>query len=555
MSEISAALQAALASRYSLERELGRGGMATVYLGKDLKHGRAVALKVIRPDLVAAVGAERFLREIEITANLNHPHILPLLDSGAQDGLFYYVMPFVAGGSLRPLLESEADLPLEAVLRIAGEVASALDYAHNRGVVHRDIKPENILFSEGLAVVGDFGIAMAVGSAPRDKVTRTGAALGTLGYMSPEQALGTTQLDARTDVYSLGCVIYEMLVGGTPALWPGPEEVKLGRLEELPPEHRRRLDRYPGRVEQVLTKALALRPGDRYAQAGELAQALVSAAEHHRSFSDAQVRALLDRAAQLQTQEPEDGTCLTIGAVEQVAAQVGIPPEHVRAAARELQGRDVPGALRPAVPPGRVRLHRARDGRIQDGPLLRHARGGQWRRRPHEKWDQVVLESSIEGELAGEGYPALVEEIEDMLGIVGHASVLAHTLTWSPATQGVESRRVVVTVKSKDGKTRLRVEEKFEIRSYRRVFVGMGAASGGLVAALAAAVLGVPDASMPALIIPLAGLGILGGVVGTIKFEANTRRPQLEALRDRLVELAEAGVENLPGPKKELGSG
>ena len=173
------------------------------------------------------------------------------------------------GGSLRRLLGSDPEIPLEAVLRIAREVASALDYAHNRGVVHRDIKPENILFNGGLAVVGDFGIALAISSAPREQVTRTGAALGTLGYMSPEQALGQSELDARTDVYSLGCVVYEMLTGGTPASWPGPEDVKLGRLEDLPPEHRRRLDRYPGRVEQVLTKALALRPDDRYRQCWE----------------------------------------------------------------------------------------------------------------------------------------------------------------------------------------------------------------------------------------------------------------------------------------------
>jgi hypothetical protein len=165
------------------------------------------------------------------------------------------------------------------------------------------------------------------------------------------------------------------------------------------------------------------------------------------------------------------------------------------------------------------------------------------------------LETSLDGEIAEETYPILVEEIEDLLGIVGHASVLAHSLTWSPATHGEESRRVVVTVKSKDGQTRIRVEEKFEIRSYRRFFVGLGGASGVLFAALAAAVLGVPDSSMPALILPFLGMGVLGGVFGTIKFEANTRRPQLEALRDRLAELSEAEIEKLPRPKGELGPG
>jgi len=530
MSDLAGGPQGALASRYSLERELGRGGMATVYLARDLKHGREVALKVIRPELVEAVGSERFLREIEITAGLNHPHILPLLDSGSQDGLLYYVMPHVAGGSLRLLLGSEEDIPLEAALRIAGEVASALDYAHARGVIHRDIKPENILFNEGLAVVGDFGIAMAVSSAPRQQVTRTGAALGTLGYMSPEQALGTVALNARTDVYSLGCVIYEMLTGGTPASWPGPEDVKLGRLDDAPPDHRRRLDRLPGRIEQVLTKALALRPGDRYARAGDLARALQGAAERTRSFSEVQVRQLLDRAAQLQASEPEDQGVMTIGAVEQVAAQVGIPPEQVRRAAKELQGRSSHGPLQHRRTPG---------GQAVDWGPGTQAPDGLWRRSPDEKWDRVVLDSFIDGEVSEEAYPAIVEEIQNELGIMGHASVLAGTLTWSPATQGEDTRRVVISIRSKEGNTRVRVEERFDIRGFRRFLIPAAGLSGVLFAALAA---GLTDASLPLLLFPCAGLGLTGGVFGTIKFEANTRRPQLERLAARLSALAAAAV-------------
>jgi len=547
MSELVGGPEGVLASRYSLVRELGRGGMATVYLAKELKHGREVALKVIRPDLVAAVGSERFLREIEITAGLNHPHILPLLDSGAQDGLFYYVMPYVSGGSLRRLLESDAEIPLEAVLRIAGEVGSALDYAHTQGVIHRDIKPENILFNEGLAVVGDFGIAMAVSSAPRQQVTRTGAALGTLGYMSPEQALGTVSLDARTDVYSLGCVTYEMLTGGTPASWPGPEDVKLGRLDDAPPEHRRHLDRLPGRVEQVLTKALALRPGDRYARAGELARALAEAAERTRSFSEDQVRQLLDRAAQLQAHEPEEQGAMTIGAVEQVAAQVGIPPAQVRRAAQELQDRGSGGQLRPRSTPG---------GQTLDWGPGTQAPDGLWRRSPEEKWDRVVLDSVIDGKVPEEAYAAIVEEIQNELGVMGHASVLAGTLTWSPATQGEESRRVVISVRSKEGQSRVRVEEKFEIRGFRRFFIAAGGLSGALFAALATTVLGLGDApSVPALLLPCLALGVAGGVFGTIKFEANTRRPQLERLAARLSGLAEASVKQLPPSEGELGPG
>lgn len=528
-----------LASHYSLERELGRGGMATVYLAKDKKHGRDVALKVIRPDLALAVGAERFLREIEITAGLNHPHILPLLDSGDEDGLLYYVMPYVEGGSLRRLLGSDTEIPLEAVLRIAGEVASALDYAHTRGVVHRDIKPENILFNEGLAVVGDFGIALAISCAPRQQVTRTGAALGTLGYMSPEQALGQSELDARTDVYSLGCVVYEMLTGGTPTSWPGPEDVKLGRLDNLPAHHRRRLDRYPGRVEQVLASALALRPGDRFSRAGELSRALASAAERTRSFSEAQVRDLLDRAAQLQAQEPDDPAALTMGAVEQVAAQVGIPPEHVRKAAAELKADPVP-QHRPGS--------RSSGGQTLDwGPGTQLAEG-QWRRSPDERWDRVVLDTVVDGDVPEAAYPVLVEEIQGHLGIMGHASVLAGTLTWSPATQGEETRRVVVSVKSREGRTRIRVEERFEMRGWRRIFVVVGGLSGITLAAITAALLGIADAAMPQMIIPFAGAGVASGIFGSIKFEANTRRPQLQGLSQRLAAIAENAVKGLLGP-------
>ncbi len=512
-----AASHPVLAGRYQVQGELGRGGMATVYLALDLKHSRRVALKVFRPDLAAAVGTDRFLREIQITASLNHPHILPLLDSGAADGTLYYVTPFVAGGSLRRLMGGEREVPLEAVLRILREVASALDYAHHLGVVHRDIKPENILFNEGLAVVGDFGIARAVSAAPRDHMTRTGVAVGTLGYMSPEQALGTGELDGRTDVFSLGCVVYEMVTGGTPASWLLPEDVRLGRLGDLPSEHRMRLDRLPGRVEQVLARALALRPEERFARAGEMAEALVQASERTPAFSDEQVRQLLDRAAELQAIEPVEDGALTIGAIEQVAAQVGIPPEHVREAARELKG--------------------------GGGGVSVRDPEGLWVRAPGEKWDRVVLDSSIDGEVSEEAYPLMVEEIQESLGIMGHASVLAGTLTWSPATPGEESRRVVVSVRSRDGGTKIRVEERFELRGFRKFFVALGGLSGVLAAALVSTVLGMPESAAPALILPAVALGVLGGVVGTIRFEVNTRRGQLETLAGRLRALAESEVD------------
>ena len=195
-------LNAALAGRYEVDRELGAGGMATVYLAHDLKHDRDVAIKVLHPDLGAALGGERFLAEIKTTAQLQHPHILPLLDSGDADGLLYYVMPVVTGETLRARLERERQLPIPESVRIAREVASALDYAHRQGVIHRDIKPENILLHDGSALVADFGIALAVQTAGGARMTQTGLSLGTPQYMSPEQAMGERAIDARTDVYA-----------------------------------------------------------------------------------------------------------------------------------------------------------------------------------------------------------------------------------------------------------------------------------------------------------------------------------------------------------------
>src|SRR5216117_317556 len=206
-----ARLQAALAGRYTIERELGRGGMTTVYLAQDRKHHRQVAVKVLKPDLAAALGPERFLREIDTAARLNHPHILPLHDSGDAEGYLFYVMPYVEGESLRERLEREGQLPLDEALRIAREVASALSHAHSHDVVHRDIKPENILLSGGEAVVADFGIGRAITAAARDTLTGTGVAIGTPGYMSPEQTTGGARLDGRSDIYSLACVLFEML--------------------------------------------------------------------------------------------------------------------------------------------------------------------------------------------------------------------------------------------------------------------------------------------------------------------------------------------------------
>jgi eukaryotic-like serine/threonine-protein kinase len=218
-------LRAALAGRYGLERELGAGGMATVYLAHDLRHDRRVAIKVLRPELAAVIGAERFLREIKTIANLQHPHILGLIDSGEVHGTAYYVMPFVEGESLRDRLTREKQLPIAEAVRLATEVASALDYAHRHGVIHRDIKPENVMLHDGSALVADFGIALAVSSAGGSRMTETGMSLGTPHYMSPEQAMGEREITARSDVYALGAMTYEMLVGEPPFTGPTAQAI------------------------------------------------------------------------------------------------------------------------------------------------------------------------------------------------------------------------------------------------------------------------------------------------------------------------------------------
>jgi len=269
------ALRDALADRYAVERELGRGGMATVFLAEDRKHGRPVAIKVLHAELAAALGAERFLREIEIAARLQHPHILPLYDSGSAAGFLYYVMPYVEGESLRDRLTREKQLSLEDALRVATEVAGALAYAHSRGVVHRDIKPENIMLSGGTAVVADFGIARAVSAAGEgQQLTQTGTIIGTPAYMSPEQASGSDEIDGRSDEYSLACVVYEMLVGAPPFTGPTAQAILARHSLDMvsPPSIVR--STIPDAVEGAILRALSKVPADRYPTTALFAEAL-----------------------------------------------------------------------------------------------------------------------------------------------------------------------------------------------------------------------------------------------------------------------------------------
>jgi serine/threonine protein kinase/tetratricopeptide (TPR) repeat protein len=269
-------LATALAGRYQVDREIGRGGMATVYVAQDIKHDRRVALKVLHPHLASTLGPERFLREIQIAARLQHPHILPLFDSGEADSLLYYVMPFVEGESLRDRLNQSPQMPIDEAVKVARDIAAALDYAHRHGVVHRDIKPENVMLNEGEAIVTDFGIAKAVSAAGGESLTQVGLAVGTPAYMSPEQAAGEGEPDGRSDVYSLGCVLYEMLAGVAPFTGSSVQALITKRFTEPPPAVRAARKEVTAELEQVVTRALAREPGERFATASQVVQALGS---------------------------------------------------------------------------------------------------------------------------------------------------------------------------------------------------------------------------------------------------------------------------------------
>ncbi|MEP6832853.1 MAG: protein kinase [Gemmatimonas sp.] len=330
----------ALSDRYRIERELGAGGMATVYLAHDLKHERDVAIKVLHPDLGAALGADRFLAEIRTTARLQHPHILPLLDSGNADGLLYYVMPLVTGETLRARLEREKQLPIEKAVSIAREVADALGHAHELGVIHRDIKPENILLQGGHALVADFGIALAVQSAGGSRMTQTGLSLGTPQYMSPEQAMGEKIIDARSDIYALGAVTYEMLTGDPPFTGSTVQAIVAKVLTERPTAPRAVRDTVSPAIEYAVLKALAKLPADRFATAQEFAAALSGS----RSFDTADQ---FHNAAAHSTRKTADWRsrlligALTTVAVAGVATSTWLATRHPATVNAELMRFDV----------------------------------------------------------------------------------------------------------------------------------------------------------------------------------------------------------------------
>jgi serine/threonine-protein kinase len=276
MADLLERLRSALADRYAIERELGRGGMALVYLAEDLKLHRQVAIKVLRPELAASLGAERFVQEIELTAKLQHPQILPLYEAGEADGFLYYVMPYVKGETLRERLDRDGKLSVEDVVRLTDDVAAALSYAHQQGIVHRDVKPENILLTGNRAVVADFGIARALQVAGGERMTGTGLAVGTPAYMSPEQAMGLAEVDARSDVYALGCVVYEMVGGRPPFDEATPQALLAKHAADTVPALRASDPAIPVYVERAVEKALAKQPAERFQSASAFAEALAT---------------------------------------------------------------------------------------------------------------------------------------------------------------------------------------------------------------------------------------------------------------------------------------
>jgi Tol biopolymer transport system component/tRNA A-37 threonylcarbamoyl transferase component Bud32 len=351
-----ARLASALADRYRLGRELGQGGMAIVYLAEDLKHGRKVAIKVLHPELSAVLGGERFLAEIKVTANLQHPHILGLIDSGEADGLLYYVMPYVAGESLRARLAREKQLPVDDALRLAKEVASALDYAHRQGVVHRDIKPENTLLQDGAALVADFGIALAVQQAGGSRMTQTGMSLGTPAYMSPEQAMGDREIGARSDVYALGAMTYEMLAGEPPFTGPSSQAIVAKVLTEQPPPLRPKRPTAPPAAESAIMTALQKLPADRWGSAKEFSDALAGTGPQ-RSQSASTIPLAVTRA-------PSP----TLGGLRRVAPWLGWVAAVVAAAVATRS------LLRPSpeLPPSRLAIFAPGLGGSGAGSTQRH---------------------------------------------------------------------------------------------------------------------------------------------------------------------------------------
>lgn len=482
-------LKLALAGHYGIEREIGSGGMATVFLAHDHKHDRSVALKVMHPELSAVMGPERFLREIRIVAKLSHPHVLALYDSGQAEDFLYYVMPLVKGESLRALLNREGTLSFENAISIANDVADALSFAHRQGVVHRDVKPENILLTEGHALVADFGIARAVSTATDEPLTRTGFPLGTPGYMSPEQAAAGGDLDARTDIYSLACVIYEMLVGNPPARWVTEPEVKAGRFLKASQAHRDLLTANPPSVEPALVRALAIDADLRFSTPDEFIAACTDTSAPRRRFDEREAQAIIHKAAELEAAEPTPVDDFSLTGVKDLAAELEIPTRHVRAAAEVMDERMAPARRVLGIPAG------------------------------------THLNRRVNGEVPESEFPVLLEMIQETLGEPGRIeTTLGNSLAWSTEGAGDKTQSTRVQVTPRNGSTKITIME--DRTGTIAITFGVGSV---VIAALA----------IPAFesgITPLfPAIGILiGGGVAFVRKHFKRRRQLLTGLLDRL---------------------
>ncbi|UCC74699.1 MAG: serine/threonine protein kinase [Gemmatimonadota bacterium] len=521
--EIPEALSAALPKRYELDRIVGRGGMATVYLAHDVRHDRQVAVKVLHPELTASIAGGRFLNEIGLSAQLTHPHVLMLIDSGDANGFLYYVMPYV-GDSLRALLERKGSLPPQQALELTYEVADALSYSHRRGIVHRDIKPENILLSDGHAVVADFGVAKAISTAGGDRFTRTGYPVGTLGYMSPEQAAGRSDLNEATDIYSLACVAFEMLIGEPPGMWITEEAGRLGRFVDAPPKQRLKLDGLPGSLESTLVHAMRLRPDERYVTAGEFAEALKASLSTPKLYDEAEAQRIVQRAAELEAkQSRHEEAAMSLAGVERMAAEIGIAPELVREAARP----DVIVAPPPAGP----------QSGIEKGGLFGYT-------------GKVNLERTIDVEVSPETYGILLEEVRDDIDHSGQINeTLSQFLSWESRLGLFKKKgQVKVHISPRKGKTRIKIT-KFP--SIGRRILTTSVITTGVLIGISILVAGAENDAVGLGL--LFGLGTLGAVYGTTRawFRARMRQKEraLTRLLDRLATIVrDYDAPALPGP-------
>lgn len=448
-------LTRALADRFELKDVLGRGGMATVYIARDRKHHRDVAVKVLRPDIASAIGADRFLKEIQIVARMVHPHILSLHDSGEADGFVYYVMPYIDGGSLRQRIERDKRMGIADAIAIASPIADALSYAHGLGVLHRDIKPENVLFARTHPIVADFGIAKAVSSANSGaQLTRTGISLGTPGYMSPEQAAGFADVDEKTDVYALAILVYEMIVGEIPGRWVTEDSTREGRFLDASSTHRMYLASAGKVAEGALVRALALRPDHRTATPQAFIAELMGKAEApRRKYRPDEIERIVNRAAELEASNPTSSGAMTMGGIEQIGRDVGIKPELVRDAAKELSPHAVSSRETSLLPP--------KKNFVIGGPT------------------RLLFERTIAGELDEADFPILVEEIRILMSEVGTVSQLGQSFTWTlNKGSGGVGRMMEVAVTARAGRTRIIIQESLQ-NLIGGIWGGIGGGMGG----------------------------------------------------------------------------